>query len=89
MKNNITPPIPKNGSGWNKIIIWLLTTLASVSVAYGVLSTKIESLEKDVSYLRDIHSEIAILKTMMDDVKSDVQEVKSDIKDIRAKAYSE
>ena len=92
MKQNIIPPIPKSANGWSRIIIWILTTIASVSVAYGVLTTKIDNIEKEmvetkteINLLKSINNDIIVLKTTMEYIKDQVIEIKSVLKEIHRK----
>jgi hypothetical protein len=73
------PPIPKNGNGWSKIIIWVLTTIASVGVAYGVLTTKIEGIEKELITYKTDHDLIITLIVKVDNIQGTLNEIKHKI----------
>ena len=73
------PPIPKNGNGWSRIIIWVLTTIASVSVAYGVLTTKIDSIEKELEVYKSDHDLLIALIVKVDHIKTTCEDIKHKI----------
>jgi hypothetical protein len=79
MKQNIIPPIPKNGNGWSRIILWVLTTIASVSVAYGVLTTKIDNIEKELITYKSDHDLLITLIVKVDNLKATCEEIKHKI----------
>lgn len=79
MNNIPIPKIPKSTNGWSKIIIWILTTIASVSVAYGVLTTKIENIESQLITYKTDHDLLITLIVKVDNLKQTCEEIKDKI----------